>query len=230
MSVAAAFNMDPMIRLESGGNPRAVNDRPQRDGRPPTYATGLRQFMPAALQMAGVYQPAGDRGWGGTFNIPGFAGVRTREDFMANPEAQEAAYTAHRAHLMREIQRRGLGRFVGQTVGGVPIDENALIHAMHFAGPGGATRFLESGGTHNPSDGNLRVTEYLMRTAGGGGRPAPAAPQAPAGPSQNPVAPILANLQAQQGEAPLRTGPTWQDALLGLAQGAASFGLARAFR
>lgn len=179
MSLGRAFTMDPMIRLESGGNPAAVNRR--------TGATGLRQFMPAALQAAGVYQPAGADGWGGTFSIPGFEGVRTRQDFMANPQAQEAVHARHLENLRREIAARGLARFFGQTVGGVPVNEDAVLRMMHFAGPSGTTRFLSTGGQHDPSDGNLRLSQYAMRT-GGGGAPARVQAAAPA-PAQPPVAP-----------------------------------------
>jgi hypothetical protein len=151
--------MDPMTRLESGGNPAAVNRR--------TGATGLRQFLPPALQSAGVYQPAGPDGWAGVFNIPGFAQVRNRADFMANPAAQEAAYAAHQANLRREIAARGLARFVGQTIGGRAIAEDDIMHGMHFAGPGGMTRYLSTGGAYDPSDGHLRVSQYLARLGGG---------------------------------------------------------------
>jgi hypothetical protein len=238
--------MDPMIRLESGGNPRAVNRR--------TGATGLRQFMPAALQAAGVYQPAGADGWAGAFNIPGHAGVRTRADFMANPQAQEAVHALHRRHLLREAERRGVTRLAGQTVAGTVIDEDAIVRAMHFAGPSGGARFLLTGGQHNPSDGNLRVDEYLRRTAGGGApggvpagfenvqmrsvrAPAPAA--APAAPAPDNAA-ITAQMQAQLAEIQARQkmarvgqtngAPSLVDALLLLAGAGTGLALGGAFR
>ena len=177
-SLGSAFASDPMIRLESGGNPAAVNRR--------TGATGLRQFMPSALQAAGVYAPAGADGWGGTFRIPGFENVRTRADFMANPAAQEAANRLHEDNLRREIARRGLAQFFGQTIGGIPIDEARTITAMHFTGPAGTARFLQSGGQHNPSDGNLRLTEYVTRARPDGRPLAPLRPTPPPGPPSVP--------------------------------------------
>jgi hypothetical protein len=225
--------MDPMIRLESGGNPRAVNRR--------TGATGLRQFMPAALQAAGVYQPAGADGWAGAFNIPGHANVRTRADFMANPQAQEAVYGLHRAHLLREAERRGVRGLA---------DEQTIVNAMHFAGPSGGARFLLTGGQHNPSDGAIRVDEYLRRTAGGGmpagfenvqmrsvRAPAPAA--APAAPAPDNAA-ITAQMQAQLAEIQARQkmarvgqtngAPSLVDALLLLAGAGTGLALGGAFR
>lgn len=221
--------MDPMTRLESGGNPRAVNRR--------TGATGLRQFMPSALEAAGVYRRGGPDGWGGVFNIPSHPNVRTREDFMASPEAQEATNAHHRANLRGEIARRGLTRFVGQTVAGRPIDEETIIRGMHFAGPTGMSRFLETGGQHNPSDGNLRVDQYLARTAGEAGpqyvsvraqappaaapalAPAPSAGGAPKG------MPRYGQPMAGQGSA-----ANWQDLLLLLGGSAAAMGMSRLFR
>jgi hypothetical protein len=218
--------MDPMIRLESGGNPAAVNRR--------TGATGLRQFMPAALQAAGVYQPAGADGWAGAFNIPGHANVRTRQDFMANPQAQEAVYGLHRAHLLREARRRGV---LGLA------DENTVVNAMHFAGPSGGARFLLTGGQHNPSDGNLRVDEYLRR-AGGEGAFRSVRAQAPgAAPAAAPApdnAATTAQLQAQLAEIQARqkmarvgqpTGaPSLAEALLLLAGAGGGLALGNAFR
>jgi hypothetical protein len=231
--------MDPMIRLESSGNPRAVNRR--------TGATGLRQFMPAALQAAGVYRPAGADGWAGVFAIPGHDGVRTREDFMANPAAQEAVYARHRAHLLREAERRGVTRLVGQTVAGVPIDEQAIVNAMHFAGPSGGARFLLTGGRHNPSDGALRVDQYLQRTSGGGmpagfgdadfrsvRARAPAQPPAAAPPDNAAITAQLMQALQPPKRAPSAAGaaiPPWVEMLTALAAaGGGGLALSRAFR
>ena len=231
--------MDPMIRLESGGNPRAVNAR--------TGATGLRQFMPAALEAAGVYRRGGADGWAGVFAIPGHEDVRTREDFTANPAAQEAVYARHRAHLLREAERRGVTRLVGQTVAGVPVTEDTIVNAFHFAGPSGGSRFLMTGGQHNPSDGNLRVDQYLRRLAGGGDMPAgfgdadfrsvrnrvPAQPAAAPPDNAAITAQLMAALQQRQAPAqmPQPTGmPAWAEMLGALAAAGGGLALGRAFR
>lgn len=220
--------MDPMTRLESGGNPRAVNRR--------TGATGLRQFLPSALEAAGVYRRGGPDGWGGVFNIPNHPNVRTREDFMASPEAQEATNAYHRGNLRREIAQRGLTRFVGQTVAGRPVDEETIIRGMHFAGPTGMARYLETGGQHNPSDGNLRVDQYLDRTAGAAQSPQYVSVSARAPQAAAPAAPPSVG-GAPKGMprygAPMAgqaAGPNWQDLLLLLGGTAATMGLSRIFR
>lgn len=195
---------DPVVaaryRLESGGNPRAMNER--------TGAVGLNQYTPARLVDLGVYQPAEGEWmgstrerraeWRGRFNIPGFPDVRTVEDFRNNPEAQAVAERLNTQYEAREIQTRGLDRFVGQTIGGVEIQPADLRNLIQIAGANGAQRFLESGGRYNPTDGNMRASEFILRARGAGGGGAPR--QGPvAGVPQEGAVPASAGLPAGTG-------------------------------
>lgn len=152
---------------ESSGNPAAMNEW--------GYA-GLYQFGAPRLADLGAYIPgpdedlagwskrkrfsAGDTKWSGTFNIPGFPSVKTIDDFLASPEAQEAVFKLHRAKMDREIEELGLNEYIGKEVGGVPVTRDGLYSAMHLAGAAGTRRMLE--GETPPKDANgTSALDYL---------------------------------------------------------------------
>jgi hypothetical protein len=97
-------------------------------------ALGRYQMVPVALQAIRWKDSQGS--WTGTANQ---AGIRTDADFLANPGAQESAFTQYLANNEREMEGYGLFRFVGQTVRGavnpaLPITESGLAAAAHRAG------------------------------------------------------------------------------------------------
>jgi hypothetical protein len=157
---------------ESGGNPSVVNQ---------FGYTGLYQYGAPRLQSLGVYS-AGDGEdmgawsksgrnapgkWSGRFNIPGFPEVKTHEDFRRNPAAQEAVAEIDDAFKDREIVQNGLEKYIGQTVGGIPITRDGIRNMIHLGGAGGAKRALESGGAEDRQDANgTSVLEYARLGAG----------------------------------------------------------------
>lgn len=148
-----------LINHESGGDPRLVN----RYG----YA-GLYQFGAPNLADLGLYKPgAGEnvhdpqatggwsgQKWSGTFNIPGFPEVKTLRDFLGNPAAQKAAFNAHTTDMDAQIQGLGLDKYIGQTVGGVPITRAGLHAMIHLGGAEGTRVALQTNGAVNPRDPN----------------------------------------------------------------------------
>jgi hypothetical protein len=165
-----------LLQRESGGNPAVVN----RFG----YA-GLYQFGAPRLQSIGVYQKGQSEDfsqwsktardapgkWSGTFTIEGFPDVKTFEDFLRNPDAQRAVRQIDVQRMDNDITAQGLDRFVGQTVGGVPITREGIRNMMHLGGVYGAKYFLESDGRTNAADANgTTVGDYARmasRTASG---------------------------------------------------------------
>ena len=93
----------------------------------------------------------------------------TAEQFAQQPdEVQAAAENWHWADLDNQIKAQGLDRFYGQNVGGVPVTRDAVVSMAHLGGIGGAAKFLESGGQHNPSDTNgTSLRDYGTRFNGG---------------------------------------------------------------
>jgi|GEM_PF-2926659 len=161
-----------LIQRESSNNPRIVNSL--------GYA-GLYQFGAPLLQTLGLYTPGANedlRGWStsskdapgkwsGTFNIPGFPGVRTLSDFRENPEAQRAAFLASTAYYDREIERRGLGQFIGKTVNGVPITREGIYTAAHLGGIQGTDSWLRGGADANDRNGS-KISSYARMAAQAG--------------------------------------------------------------
>lgn len=150
--------LDRLQRVESSGNPRAVNAQ---------GFAGLFQIgAPLALD-AGVYQPAPGEiqngrwngQWGGTFNIPGYSDVRTLDDFLNNPEAQRRA--AELAMSLNAGRLTGLRDMIGQEVDGVRITPEALLQGAWLGGPRGVERFVRGG--QDRADANGTPVSRWMR-------------------------------------------------------------------
>lgn len=158
-----------LIQTESGGNWRAQNAVQRRDGTVGHF--GRLQFSQPRLAEAMV---AGAIPQG-----------TTPQAFMASPELQQAAERWHFADIDKNIRERGLDRYVGQSINGVPVTVEGMRAVAHLGGNQGLARFLESGGRYNPSDANgTRLSDYLDRHGGRGQAAHQAAPiQMPAQPS-----------------------------------------------
>jgi len=171
---------DLLSRRESGGQADQVNG---------LRFSGEYQLGAPLAATAGIYQPGPQENvsdptapgqwsgvkWSGTFNIPGFPQVKTVGDFLANRDAQQAAYKAGMAANDQALNRLGLYGYVGQTIGGVPVTRDGLLAAAWLGGPAGVERFVRSGGTDNRADGNgTKVSDYLaMGVAARPDRPPP---------------------------------------------------------
>ncbi len=140
-----------LIQSESGGNWQAQNSVPGAGGL--TGHFGRLQFGQARLQdamNAGVI-PVGT----------------TPEQFMANPQMQMAVEQWHFSDIDRRAQELGLNQYIGQTVGGAPITQDAIRAMAHLGGIGGAQRFLETGGRYNPSDAfGTSLLDYALQHGG----------------------------------------------------------------
>lgn len=197
---AAAAGAAPEMAASAGGPPgpagaggfAAALAQSENSGRVGGFNRqgygGKYQFGEAALENAGVYTPGSDpkeNAWIGQFNIPGMPEVKTAKDFFSNEAAQDAAFGVYRSGLEKEIADRGLGQFIGQTVGGAPITKDGILAMMHLGGPAGAEKFLTTGGQYNPADANgTRLSDYAGRfaraqVADAGGAATDAAPAAP---------------------------------------------------
>jgi hypothetical protein len=149
---------------ESGGKPTRMN---------PFGFAGLYQFGAPRLTEIGVYTPGSGENlktwnksgqaaagkWTGTFHVPGHPEVKTIQDFLSNPAAQEAAFGQHTAKMDEEIARNGLEKYIGQTVGGVQITKEGVYSMLHLGGVGGAKNALEGKGDARDANGTS-VLEY----------------------------------------------------------------------
>ena len=149
------FNDDPVINAlgggESGNAPGKVNSQGY---------SGQFQFGAARLNDLGLYQPAQGENlkantFQGQFNIPGFPGVQTYGDFLANGPAQRAAM---------HVQAADIENTIANTPGASQFNTNGLIAVAHLGGVGGMQKFVQTGGAYNPADSNgTHLSDYYSR-------------------------------------------------------------------
>lgn len=159
--------LDSLSVTESGGNFAAQNNETGHGGKAGHY--GRLQFGHARLQdamRAGVI-PQGT----------------TPEQFMSSPGMQERTEAWHKQDMMRQAERLGLTQYIGQEINGTPITMDAILAMGHLGGMGGASKYLKSGGQHNPSDSFGTSLADYARTHGGAGSKT----QAPQYPMQEPT-------------------------------------------
>lgn len=143
--------LNSLAVTESGGNFTAQNSETGHGGQAGHY--GRLQFGHARLQdamRAGVI-PEGT----------------TPQQFMANPALQERTEAWHKQDMMRQAGNLGLTQYIGQEINGTPITMDAILAMGHLGGMGGASKYLKSGGRHNPADSFGTSLADYARTHGG---------------------------------------------------------------
>lgn len=150
---------------ESGGNFGASNTAKGAGGHVGHFGRG--QFGQARLddfsRAMGIGQITGDQ-------------------FMADPNLQQNVEQWHWSDIEQFIGERGLDRYEGQQIGGVPITRSGMLAVAHLGGKGGLQKFLETGGQYNPSDENgTSLLDYAATHGGldaqGAGAAQPQPPQ-----------------------------------------------------
>ncbi len=76
----------------------------------------------------------------------------TREEFLADPALQEMVMSWHEQDIIDYAINNGLDQYIGQEVGGVPVDISSMVGMAHLGGRKGMRDFLESGGKVNKKD------------------------------------------------------------------------------
>ena len=138
---------------------------------------GKYQMGEAALSEAGFYIEDNldyDNQYEGTWSEKAMRlGVNSRDDFLNNPEAQEAAIRALNIKQWRYIEYYGLDDYIGTTVDGVEVTASGLLAAVHLVGAGGVLqlfggkKILRENNDGIPIDGNgTPVTKYLQDMGG----------------------------------------------------------------
>lgn len=154
--------LNSLSRTESGGNFAAQNNEVGSSGKSGHF--GRLQFGHDRLTdatRAGVL-PQGT----------------TPEQFMADPELQQRVESWHLSDLASQAERMGLTQYIGQEVGGVPITMDSIVAMGHLGGMGGASKFLRSGGQHNPADSfGTSLADYARTHGSASGQPAPQPPR-----------------------------------------------------
>ena len=76
----------------------------------------------------------------------------TREEFLADPNLQEKVMSWHEQDIVDYAINNALDQYIGQEIGGVPVDMPAMVGMAHLGGRKGMRNFLESGGKVNKKD------------------------------------------------------------------------------
>ena len=106
--------------------------------RPPGgSAMGCYQMTHAALRDVGFKNAAGD--W-----LDNEWGVDSDDDFQRNRRAQDAAMLRYTANNWLQVEPC-LRDLIGRTVGGVVLDQAALVSGAHLLGASGLVRFVRCG-------------------------------------------------------------------------------------
>lgn len=156
-----------LFRTESGGKWNAQNNEVGAGGQRGHFGRG--QFGQARLRDA--------------MNAGVLPRGTTPEQFMQSPELQVAVENWHFADLESK-----LAPYVGRQVNGQTLDMGALVAMAHLGGVGGARKYIESGGRHNPSDAFGTSLGDYARTHGGKASAANVVPAS--GPAPVPVATV----------------------------------------
>ena len=91
----------------------------------------------------------------------------TVQAFAQSPQLQQQVEAWHFNDINNYIQSQGLGRYVGQTVGGTAITPQGMLAAAHLGGKAGLKQFLESGGKYDPADQlGTTLSSYMSRFGG----------------------------------------------------------------
>lgn len=161
-----------LIQSESGGDFAAYNDAPGSGG---VGHFGRGQFSQGRLQDA--------------MNAGVIPQGTTPDQFIADPQMQQAVEGWHVGDVQNFITQNGLDRFVGQTINGTQVTPQGMLAVAHLGGNAGLQRFLESGGEYNPSDVNgTSLMDYLGQHGGG----QPTSVQGSGGPDATRLAQLLA--------------------------------------
>ncbi len=143
---------------ESGGNYNAFN----RYG----YA-GKYQMGEAALVDAGYYQKPSRRfnnDWSGSFL--GKDGVKSIQDFLNNPKAQENAQIIFKKKQWGYLKAVGALNYLGLIINGILMTPSGLLAGAHLKGAGSVYEYLKSGGKNIGKDAfGTSVESYIKQFA-----------------------------------------------------------------
>ncbi|WP_374410886.1 hypothetical protein [Hydrogenophaga sp.] len=151
--------LEKVAAKESGGRYDIAN---------PIGYLGKYQMGEPALIDSGYYQKDGTRknDWAGTWT--GKDGIRSKDDFLGSPAAQDNAIKDYMKLQWGYIRHYGLDKYVGQTMSdGVKITESGLLAGSHLLGISGLKDYVTSNGKTDGKDGNgTPISSYVKKFGG----------------------------------------------------------------
>ena len=89
-----------------------------------------------------------------------------KKEFLSNPELQDEAFEWHVQDYRDRIKKKGLDKYVGTEINGVPVTMDGLVAVAHLGGFTGMTNFLrfKGRGKSDVADSNgTSLTDYLRK-------------------------------------------------------------------
>jgi hypothetical protein len=156
----------------SGGDYKVVN---------PLGFLGKYQMGDFALADAGFYhdwlengapRSSGNNEFSGTWTDKAKSyGVTSKDDFLNNPEVQEAVIKDYHKAIWNSVS--DYAKYVGKEVGGVKVTASGLLAVGHLLGPRGVSQLFGGGGPYDtneagiPVDGNKTPATKYLKDMGG---------------------------------------------------------------
>jgi hypothetical protein len=136
-SLAGAKTLgDSISARESGGSYTATN--------PHSTATGKYQFLWSQ--------------WGDS--IKRATGVKSQQDFLHNPDAQERFYKIYeKTYLMPQVNKLKQQYHTG-------LSDDQLARLVHFRGAAGASKYLQGKLADKPESYNVPISQYIKQMGG----------------------------------------------------------------
>jgi len=129
---------------------------------------GKYQMGEAALIDAGYYKkPSGryNNDWSGIFT--GKDGIKSIQDFLNNPTAQENAQIIYKKKQWKYLKAVGADKYIGKIINGYKITPSGLLAGAHLKGAGSVINYLKSNGQKIDKDAfGTSVESYIKKFSG----------------------------------------------------------------
>ena len=126
--------------------------------------SGILTDIGGGRQVAGAYQFSEPRlkdykkATGERFN---------QEDFLSDMDLQNRVMDWHEQDIVNYAMDNGLDQYIGQEVGGVPVDISSIMAMAHLGGRKGMRDFLQTGGEYDPVDKfKTKISDYGKKFSG----------------------------------------------------------------
>ena len=103
--------------------------------------------------------------WSGIFT--GKDGVKSIQDFLNNPTAQENAQIIFKKKQWGYLKSVGADKYIGKIINGYTITPSGLLAGAHLKGAGSVIKYLKSNGQIIEKDGfGTSIESYIKKFAG----------------------------------------------------------------
>jgi hypothetical protein len=150
--------LEDLAGRESGGDYRSINKK--------TKYLGKYQMGKLALIDARYYSHDGKKG-----NIfadafwTGKDGVKSKDDFLNNPSAQENAIREYMQVQWGYLLHAGVDRYINKTRYGILVTISGALGGAHLVGWSNVGPFVKNGNI-SKDDNQVPITEYIEKFAG----------------------------------------------------------------